>query len=146
MQTQPRTIGCTIDACGMYAWCIGAITCACYACGCTYTRLMHSTYWSVAIQFGRIYANAKRLYTYQRRTDEAGLTDEEGPSACIQTNATCCHLCLCSRGCLWESSFSQLEAHPPPKEEMDVFSRNTHSVAFITRIREFPRWVRRPAV
>ena len=44
-----------------------------------------------------------------------------------------------------ESSFSQHEAHPPPKEELDVFSRNTFSVAFIPRIREFPRWVRRPA-
>ena len=37
-----------------------------------------------------------------------------------------------------ESSFSQHEAHPPPKEEMDVFSRNTHSVVLFPGSASFP--------
>ena len=43
------------------------------------------------------------------------------------------------------ASFSQHEARPPPKEEMDVVSKYSLR-GLIPRIREFPRWVRRPAV
>ena len=44
---------------------------------------------------------------------------------------------LSSRWCLY-SSFSQHEARPPPKEEMDVFSRNTHSVVLFPGSASFP--------